>query len=1157
MRFGPVALLLNVALTAAQAQDAQQFTERGPRFLLASGTTASRIVRVDVARTPVLRRRLTLDLESVTLDEAIKRVAQDAGLELAYSTAVLPWNKIVSLKAEGITVAAALTELLVDADVDILFSKSGQAVLIRKSDSLKETVPAVGVVNGRVTEAKTGSPVPQAQVSVNGTGLTRVTTEDGRYSISVVPPGTRTITVRRLGYESLSRVVSVSDGATVTADFELVAATTRLAEIVTTVTGGQRRVEVGNTIATVNADSLVAVAPVMSFGDLLNGRAPGVLSLQEGGMSGRAGRIRIRGLNSALVSNDPIVVLDGVRIEATAGGEANRLFLYNAARTTAAGGFSGRLSDINPEEIASIEVVKGPSAATLYGTDAANGVIVITTKRGQPGKTRITGFVEQGTLSQTLDTEDNYPAAYYSFGRNTTTNAAQRCTLLQRAASSCVVDSLRRFSTFDDASTRPFRNGMREQYGVHFDGGIGATGATYFLSGETEREIGTAYMPPVDQAFLRQQRGTADLPDWQLRPNMFRRVNLRGNVSMPTSRRSTTTISTTFISNYERQPAGASLRTFPFAQTGYRDANDGWFSSVEGNARPAYLFARRSDDNVSRFIGSVTHNTTLNDWLTARTTLGTDLSTDSYGTLVRRGELPSVDFASVGRREVNELSVKRYSFDAGATAARKVSEVLQSKTSVGIQYNRRMQRGVYTGTCLNLPLGGETLAGCSSIGAPSEATFSTAVAGGYVEELLGWRDDLFVTGALRFDGGSAFGKDFSVATYPKASVSWVALSGDGSGGRDLPVLGSLRLRLAYGSSGVQPGPLDALDRIGVQTGLNASGTALVPVSGIVPGNALLKPERSTELEAGADLDALDNRVRVEVTVYRRRSTDALFRRAASSDVALTEGETVVANLGSVENRGLEVSVGADALRGPTVSAGATLTAAWNANELKKLGVGVTPRAPTGTLAQQEVGYPVNGLWGFYIESFADANGNGIIEIPEVTVSTAARFYGPNVPTREMTAAPYVGLWNDQLHVSGLLQYRGGFYRNNLRAVDACNLRFGGFCQAVNDPTTPLEEQARTVAAVQVGRTGPFIEESSFLLFRELSLAYTAPSIVAAKLRANRATLVLAARNVGMLWKANHVPFENAIVDPGSDTGAQMSDAPSPPKYWILRLNLSY
>jgi TonB-dependent SusC/RagA subfamily outer membrane receptor len=988
-----------------------------------------------------------------------------------------------------------------------------------------------GTISGTVKEAGTGQPVPLAQVLVEGTTLGTTTDATGRYTIAGVTAGAHRVTARRVGFTPLTSPVTVTDGGVVTLDFTLVHSATVLEQVVTTVTGEQRRVEVGHAVVGMNADSLARLAPVTNFSDLIQARAPGVFSMTQGNQVGRAGVIRIRGLNSFGLPNDPIVVIDGIRVEATGtvigGGAVN-------AQTT--GGYSGRLADLEPTEIENVEIVKGPSAATLYGTDAANGVVVITTKRGRTGSARWNVFVEQGILQQRLEKWGNplQGNAYYAWGHNPTTGAPLRCVLVQRAAGTCVFDSLTKYNPMEDPDTRPLTNGSHQKYGLQVSGGTG-NGTTYFVSGDLEGEVGTMYLPPADMRFLARTRGTTDIPDWQKRPSAFDKVNLRGNLSAPVGSRGLVTLSTGFISNQTRAPASAP----GVNMVGYKDVNDGWIV----NQRPAQFYATRTDDNVQRFIGSLASETKVSDWLTARGTFGADLSTNAYGSLSRRGESSPT---SLGTRVANALNIARYTVDLGATANRPISPTVSSKTSVGMQYNRRQQRGESI-TATNLPLGGETIAGAANPLTAIESTIATAVAGAFVEEVVGVRDRLFITGALRFDGGSAFGKNFSLATYPKVGVSWVA--SDGQRGVHFPGLTSLRLRAALGAAGVQPDPVAALQQITLITGAVDATAAPAAVVGAF-GNRDLKPERAVELEGGADIELINGRLRLEATAYQRTTSDALINRPIAPSVigATTRWE----NLGSVQNRGLELLLNADLLRAQALSAALTVTASFNKNKLLKLGEGVVVSPATREDIRQDTGYPVYGWWGRQIININDKNGNKIIEPTEFEL-TPNHFIGPAFPTREATAAPNIGLFRDRVRLNGQLQYRGGAYIGNFQSTNICQL-FA--CRGVNDIDAPFFDQARGVGITSSAFVfGDWVEKADYLMLRELSASVSLPSRVAQLARFRDARLVLSARNVAYLWFTGTVstPENTSYYAERLAVGYTSSQGPS--TYWLLRLDL--
>jgi len=229
-----------------------------------------------------------------------------------------------------------------------------------------------GTVAGQVTDKSNQQPVVGAQVLITGTSLQARTGRDGHFTIIKVPAGQYSVQVRIIGFATGTMSVSVAAGEVATADFALTAAAVPLDAIVVSATGEEQiKRELGNNVGSIDAAKINQEAAPENASDLLNSRIPGVEVMQSGGTTGSGSRIRIRGATSLSLRNEPIVVVDGVRIDNTP--QAGSLENFTGGQAPS------RLNDLNPDDIESIEVVKGPSAAALYGTDAANGVIVITT----------------------------------------------------------------------------------------------------------------------------------------------------------------------------------------------------------------------------------------------------------------------------------------------------------------------------------------------------------------------------------------------------------------------------------------------------------------------------------------------------------------------------------------------------------------------------------------------------------------------------------------------------------------------------------------------------------------------------------------------------------------------------------------------------------
>ncbi len=319
---------------------------------------------------------------------------------------------------------------------------------------------AQGTITGTVTAGDSPGPLQDARVIILGTSRFGSTGPDGKYTIRGVPAGTADVRVIRVGYQEQKKAVRVLDGQTATLDFVMPRSVVQLEEVVTTATGEQRRVEIGNAVENVAVGKLTESAPIRGVSDVLNGRVSGVM-VDQGTQTGVGQRIRIRGISSVSLSNEPIFVIDGIRMSSNNG---------NTSFGDGGNDFS-RLSDINPEDIENIEIVKGPSAATLYGTDASNGVVVITTKKGRSGTTRWQTYLEGGVLDDRNWYSPNYTLAGHSPAGALLILAGQ-CNLQMVSLGTCVkaggakgYDSLRTYSPITDPTERGIQHGpgAREQ----------------------------------------------------------------------------------------------------------------------------------------------------------------------------------------------------------------------------------------------------------------------------------------------------------------------------------------------------------------------------------------------------------------------------------------------------------------------------------------------------------------------------------------------------------------------------------------------------------------------------------------------------------------------------------------------------------------------
>jgi TonB-linked SusC/RagA family outer membrane protein len=988
---------------------------------------------------------------------------------------------------------------------------------------------------GVVTDEATGQPLVAARVQLVGPNRIEATNQEGRYRFRNVAPGSYPVRVLRLGYRPATDSANVAPGEEVTLDFALTAAPVQLDEIVTTATGEQRKLEVANAVATIDVVRVVEESPIAEFGNLLSGRAAGVQVQKAGGTTGTGTRIRIRGSNSVSLSNEPLYYIDGIRMESNP--TSSSLDIGGFGQGIGSG--PSRINDLNPEDIESIEIVKGPAAATLYGVQASNGVIRVTTKRGRAGKARWNLYSELGAVSD----HNTYPINFN--GRDDTPETGPDwdtfCTLQFELDGLCTQTAVSQFSPLDDPSTSPLKAGLRQQYGANVSGGNELL--TYYMSADYENEDGVYRLPAFEEDSVRELRG--DIRDNQLRPNTLERLSLRTNINANVSADADVQANIGYTSSdtrfVENDNSFLTITGSGEASGLPEDINRGWYFI------PAELFAELANQGVERFIGGLTGNWRPASWLTTRATLGYDVTNRTDVQFFPTGEVADYLQNRLGARSDNRFQTTQTSVDLAATARFRLNPALASKTSIGGQFYRDKVDGTFA-TGRILPAGSETISGAGVTEAREETVESRSL-GSYVEQEFGIKERLFVTGALRFDDNSAFGRNFDATAYPKASVSWLLSEEPFFGEHEW--LGTLRLRGAFGVSAQQPGTTDALRFFSPVAGKRA-GEAGTGVTFANLGNPDLKPERSREIELGFDASLVKDRVSLEFTYFNKKTNDALIERNVSPDLGATE--TQFFNLGEIKNYGAELAINTRLIDSRSLAWDLSLSGSVYDNHLVELGEGVETIVFGFGQQRHAQGYPLGGYWARPITGFDDANGDGIIAADEVTVGDEAVFRGRALPNKEASLNSAVTLFDGMVRVGTQFDYRGGHYVDNAIESFRCTPVLN--CRGLVDRTAPLEEQANAQAVTNEATEWGYFEPAWFIKMRELSFTFFAPDSWARRFRASRLSLTLAGRN---LWTITDYSGVDPEVNAFAQSNFSTSDFESQPQvqYWTARLNVGF
>lgn len=930
---------------------------------------------------------------------------------------------------------------------------------------------AQGTISGTVVDQDTDISIPGVSVLIEDLEVGAATDQNGKFEIPNVTAGTYTVEVRAIGYVPQTLEVEVISGETTTLNISLRERRVELDEVIVTGTaGGMQRRALGNTITSVDAVEALDLAPIPDMQSLLNGRAGGVVIMPGSGMVGSGSRIRIRGASSISLSNEPIIYVDGIRVDNAQGsGPAVQGFGSSVIN---------RLNDFNPENVESIEILKGPSAATLYGTEASNGVINIITKKGHDGAPRFSFTSRVGT-NFFANKEDRMFTNYW---RNPDTGE---------------IESLNLVTSEEERGTPIFEPGLLHNYNLNVRGGTETF--NYFISGNWENEEG---VEPTNE--INQYGGRLNLT-----LNASEDLTFNSSLGYITGRtylaRESGTGGVTWGAYFstpahleENLPEGAPPRR------GYR--------SLTSDAY--YEFDDFQD--LTRITGSLTVNYDMTDYFMHRLAIGLDEVNEDNQTILENSPLyrqfvPGEEgFKSVSRRNAINQTI-----DYNNDLVLDLTEDIGSRTTTGFQFYRSF-------TSFASALGEDfALPGLRAVNAAARNTggenfFENRTLGVFIQQQFNYQDRLFLTGGLRGDDNSAFGQDFDLVVYPKINSAWVISEEDFF---TVPQINSMRLRASYGHTGQQPGFFDALRTFNAVTGPGDEPTV---TPGAI-GNPDLGPERSIEWEFGFETSLLAERLSADFTYYNSTTEDAILVRDVAPSIGFAGSQFI--NVGELDNWGVEFSLQGTPIQTQNMSLDLSFSLASNDSELKDLGgddqivvnsaFGMEHRVgdPIGSwykpklldvdISTDDIGAPVASNYicadgqGGQMPCFDDG---GSLIAPDI-------FIGQSIPK-------YEGAFSATLHFLGnfrayaLIDYKTGHHKWNYN--QSVRALFG----LTREQHFPLESDPLKVADALNFRTFDVnIEDASFAKLREVSLTYLFPNQLISSFGVQRASLSVAARNL--------------------------------------------
>lgn len=757
------------------------------------------------------------------------------------------------------------------------------------------------VIKGKVSDASGG--LPGATIKIDGTAFGAMTDLEGSYTLNAnLNSGRYKISVSSVGYATKVQEVNLDNQTVFTLDVTLKDDIMNLDEVV--VTGSTIRTsrrELGNAISAVNADQLKETGS-SNLVSALQGKVPGAQITQNSGDPAGGITVRLRGVKSIQGSSDPLYVIDGV-IVSNSSANVSQTALGNQVGAATIG--TNRLADINPADIESINVINGAAAAAQYGSRAANGVVLITTKRGKTGTPRITFttsvnanelrkkvFISTygkqfGFTGLRLHTIGAISAAQITANPGTTVVGIQRDGTTSNLANNLV--DVKRY----DYQDQIFQTGMGTDNNVSISGGTDKT--QYFAS--------LSYMK--NEGII---KGTD-----------FNRYGVRARVDQRLANWAKMSVGLSYTNSFSNEKANGNVFYSPINSVNItNNIYDITIRDAAGNLQAVEPTRVNPLTTIEAMKFTQAVNRTVNDFqlnLTPFKGFAIDwiVGVDAYSAL-GKNYIPAYPYQAV-----SGLPAERY---PNGFASNANNNSLLFNTDLNISYERELSKdfkmnliagGNYQSSKVEFArASGENLAPFIETVSGAASTTVTAgfgldqynLSGVFGQATFGYKNLAFITGAIRQDRSSKFSPSETKQLYPKLSGSFVPSDLDfWKNSKINNILSGLKLRASWGEAGNLTG-IGSYDRFWQFLPVPLLGkNTIVPSSTLA--NPSVRPERMTETEGGADLSFWKNKINVGVTVYKQKISDLVVNRVLA---ATTGGTSIVNNVGTMENKGLEIAL---------------------------------------------------------------------------------------------------------------------------------------------------------------------------------------------------------------------------------------------------------
>jgi TonB-dependent starch-binding outer membrane protein SusC len=1020
---------------------------------------------------------ITLDLQQMEIGKVLNKIEQKGEFRFLYNYDLRSLKKKVDIKVENSPLSETLARLFVNTDLTYKVLNNNLVVVISQNASENAEIR----ITGKIT-AESGEPLSGASVLLKGTSRGTNTDNEGSFTMTVPDDGT--LVVSAVGYETKE----VAIGGRSVVDVQLPAATSRLDEVVVIGYGSQRRSDVTGAISTVTAKE-IQNRPLFSTAQALQGKAAGVQVIQPSGKPGTDFSVRIRGFSSINASNDPLYVIDGIPTTDTRG--------------------------LNPNDIENIQILKDAASASIYGARAANGVVLITTKRGKANRSLV-GFNTYAGFSKLINSLE-------------VLNTDQYRDLMDEVLGAGTVDPAITKTT--DWEDEVYRTGVNQNFQLNFSGGSEKT--QYFLSAGYLKDKGI------------------------INPSQFDRHSVRLNIDNKVTSWLKVSANINYIRNYTQNTQDnlssgrggvilSALNTPPFLNV-YNEDGSGQFDpnpfQPSWENPVAYMLGPSEKSRDNRLLANGQADLTFFPGFSYKLNVAVDMFNRQYAFFIDPVR------TNFGRQENGVARDERnnnftWIWENTLNYARSFGNHNLNVLGGIAAQEFRSDYSYIEGKDFPKTAGIQTISAANQIVTANTTAEEVSLVSNFARLMYNYDSRYLITAAFRYDGSSKLAKGNKWDFFPSVSAGW-RISAE-KFMEDVDLINDLKLRVGWGQNGNQEG-IGAYQAFGAISftrrppNTPLDGPAQIPTQYANPD---LRWEKTTQTNVGVDLAILNNRVSLTADVYWKKTDRLLLNVPLPATLGISY---FTRNDGVLENNGVEFAISSRNLVNE-FTWNTDFNISFNKNRITEFGLNdiydfATIYSNNQQAIRATVGQPLGAFYGYVYEGvdpatgnavYADLNKNGVVSPDDRT------FIGYALPKFIFGLTNNFSYKNFDLNI-----FFQGVQGNDV--FNATRVDLEGMFDSKNQSTVVLNRWTAPGQQTNIPRSGDinnvrnstrFIEDGSFIRLKNVTLSYNFPRNLVQRFKMQRLALYVTGQN--LLTITNYSGFDPEVNAYGtSSRGTEM------------------